>query len=43
MLKHWNYNRGKGKHFDPVLVDAFLEIQGRFRDIAETYSDHDRS
>ncbi|WP_373000602.1 CHASE2 domain-containing protein [Sulfurimonas sp.] len=31
---------GRGKHFDPVLVDAFLEIQGRFRDIAETYSDN---
>ncbi len=31
---------GKGTHFDPDLVDAFMNIQGRFREIGETYSDN---
>jgi len=31
--------KGRAKHFDPVLVDAFLEIDDKFQDIAQTYSD----
>ncbi|HAF45623.1 MAG TPA: phosphohydrolase [Gallionellaceae bacterium] len=31
---------GRGKHFDPDVVDAFLEIQGVFIEIAEKYRDH---
>lgn len=30
---------GAGSHFDPVLVDIFLEIQSEFRDIALRYAD----
>ncbi|MBL6957361.1 MAG: response regulator [Rhodospirillales bacterium] len=30
---------GRGSHFDPVMVDAFLEIESEFRSIAEKYSD----
>lgn len=30
---------GRGTHFDPVLVDAFLEISDEFHKIAETYRD----
>jgi response regulator RpfG family c-di-GMP phosphodiesterase len=30
---------GRGKHFDPDVVDAFLDIQDEFRLIAERYSD----
>ncbi len=30
---------GAGSHFDPVLVDVFLEIQSEFRDIALRYAD----
>jgi len=30
---------GKGKHFDPVLVDAFLEIADEFRNIALDHAD----
>jgi adenylate cyclase len=30
---------GRGKHFDPVLVDAFMEIKDEFQRIAQTYSD----
>ncbi len=29
----------KGKHFDPVLVDTFLEIEDEFRNIALEYAD----
>jgi len=29
----------KGKHFDPVLVDAFLECQEKFKVIASLYAD----
>ena len=32
---------GKGKHFDPDMVDAFVEIQDEFRAIAQRYSDTD--
>ena len=30
---------GKGKHFDPILVDGFIEIEEVFREIAQKYSD----
>jgi len=32
---------GKGKHFDPDVVDAFLEIQNEFRVIASEHADSD--
>lgn len=32
---------GKGKHFDPEMVDAFLEIQDTFRQIALSFADYD--
>jgi len=32
---------GKGRHFDPDMVDAFLEIHEEFRQIAIEYADHD--
>ena len=32
---------GKGKHFDPDIVDAFLEMNAVFRNIALTYADHE--
>ena len=31
---------GRGTHFDPDLVDAFLELADEFRVIAEQYADH---
>ncbi|MOA36772.1 hypothetical protein D3C78_1583150 [compost metagenome] len=31
---------GKGNHFDPDLVDAFLELQEAFQGIAARYADH---
>jgi response regulator RpfG family c-di-GMP phosphodiesterase len=30
---------GKGTHFDPDIVDAFLKIEGKFRQIAIKYAD----
>ncbi len=30
---------GRGSHFDPDVVDAFLAIQDRFADIAQRYAD----
>lgn len=30
---------GRAKHFDPILVDAFMEIKDEFQKIADTYSD----
>ncbi|MBF0462549.1 MAG: two-component system response regulator [Magnetococcales bacterium] len=30
---------GKGNHFDPDMVEAFLEIADSFRDVARTFSD----
>jgi len=30
---------GRGKHFDPIMVDAFLVIQDDFHAIAERYTD----
>lgn len=32
---------GKGKHFDPIMVDAFLEIEEQFRTIALQFADHE--
>jgi putative two-component system response regulator len=32
---------GKGKHFDPDMVDAFLELQDEFRAIAARFADSD--
>ena len=32
---------GKGSHFDPDMVDAFIEIQEEFRAIAQRYADSD--
>ena len=31
--------KGRGTHFDPILVDAFLECKDEFRKIAELYND----
>lgn len=33
--------QGKGQHFDPDMVDAFMELQEEFRIIAATYADND--
>jgi putative two-component system response regulator len=32
---------GKNKHFDPDIVDAFLELEDTFRNIALTFADFD--
>jgi putative two-component system response regulator len=32
---------GRGKHFDPDIVDAFIELQDEFREIAGQYVDSD--
>ena len=32
---------GKGRHFDPDVVEAFLELENTFRNIALTFADHD--
>jgi putative two-component system response regulator len=32
---------GKNKHFDPDTVDAFLELEDTFRNIALTFADYD--
>lgn len=32
---------GSGKHFDPEIVDAFLEVEETFKNIAYIYSDAD--
>lgn len=32
---------GKGRHFDPDIVDAFLDIHEEFRQVAIEYADHD--
>ena len=31
--------KGRGTAFNPVIVDAFLELKGNFREIAERYKD----
>jgi len=30
---------GRGTHFDPDMVDAFLKVQEQFSEIAEQYAD----
>jgi len=32
---------GRGKHFDPVMVDAFLELQDEFRKVAIEFADYE--
>jgi len=32
---------GRGRHFDPDVVDAFIDLQDAFRTIAERYADSD--
>ena len=32
-------HEGRGRHFDPDIVDAFLEITDRFREIAAVFED----
>ena len=32
---------GKGKHFDPDLIDAFVELKETFRNIALTFADYE--
>lgn len=32
---------GKGNHFDPDMVDAFIELQEEFRKVALEFADHD--
>ena len=31
---------GKGNHFDPTIVEAFLAIEDKFVEIAQNFSDH---
>jgi putative two-component system response regulator len=33
---------GRGTHFDPDILDAFLELEGRFAEIAAQYADDER-
>lgn len=33
--------KGRGAHFDPIMVDKFLELQDQFRAIALRYADHE--
>ncbi|WP_042007363.1 HD-GYP domain-containing protein, partial [Aeromonas dhakensis] len=32
---------GRGRHFDPAIVDAFLACEEEFRQIALRHKDHD--
>ena len=32
---------GRGSHFDPNVVDAFMEIKATFRQIADRFRDED--
>ncbi|WP_416763523.1 response regulator [Roseateles sp. So40a] len=34
---------GRGTHFDPVVVDAFIRIQDEFQDIARRFADDDET
>ena len=34
-------SEGKATHFDPDMVDAFIELQDEFKFIASTYADSD--
>ena len=31
--------QGRGTHFDPDVLDAFLAIEGRFREVADQFRD----
>ena len=31
--------KGRGTHFDPDIVDAFIEIHEQFRDVALEFAD----
>jgi response regulator RpfG family c-di-GMP phosphodiesterase len=31
---------GRAKHFDPEIVDVFIEIEDTFQEIADQYSDN---
>lgn len=33
--------QGRGRHFDPMIVDAFLEIEDQFKTIAREFADED--
>jgi putative two-component system response regulator len=33
---------GKGKHFDPDVVDAFLDLNQEFQEIATRYADSEQ-
>jgi response regulator RpfG family c-di-GMP phosphodiesterase len=33
--------QGRGKHFDPAVVDAFLAVEAEFLAIAAQYADKD--
>jgi putative two-component system response regulator len=33
--------KGRGSHFDPDIIDAFFEIEGRFAEIAREFSDEE--
>ena len=35
-------NRGRGTHFDPDVVDAFLTVATTFHRLSEAYSDAER-
>ena len=32
---------GRGQHFDPDIVDAFVVIAGQFREVAKRHADSD--
>jgi len=32
-------SEGSGTHFDPVMVEYFLKIEDKFKDIAEKYKE----
>jgi putative two-component system response regulator len=32
---------GRGRHFDPDVVDAFVQLEATFRNIALTFADHE--
>ena len=34
--------QGRASHFDPDMVDAFIEIQDEFQAIAQRYADTDQ-